>query len=106
MKISYDYEDLLQELREELNEGILSMLDTIQVLRTEKPIVEVYRPIIDWYYNDKTTRECLSPDVFDDKQDIAEYEQLRKQYEKDKPRLESITVAAVLIEIEHWNKPV
>ena len=35
MNISYDYTELIEELKEEVRDGILSLTDTIQVLRKQ-----------------------------------------------------------------------
>ncbi|MEI2419454.1 hypothetical protein V6O07_04215, partial [Arthrospira platensis SPKY2] len=45
--ISYDYTDLINEFTEDLNEGILSLSDTVFIVRNDsKP----YKYIIDWFY--------------------------------------------------------
>ena len=86
-KTSYDYSDLISELSEELSDGILSLDDTIQILRADEEITRYYRPIIDWYYSDE--RMVSHPD--------------KVQYEHDKPKLISITVVDCLNEMERWN---
>ena len=49
MKISYDYTILIREIREELEEGVLSESDFVQILRANDPLQGLgYRPIVDW----------------------------------------------------------
>lgn len=47
MKISYDYSELLQEIKEEVEDGIILVTDSIQVLRGEKLPGTDYSPIMD-----------------------------------------------------------
>ncbi len=51
MKTSYDYSDLLAELREEVQDRILTLNDNIKIVREDRNDTK-YRPIIDWYYED------------------------------------------------------
>lgn len=92
-KISYDYSDLISELSEELSDGILSIDDTIQILRSDEEITRYYRPVIDWYYSDDRMAECLNLDTFN-----------RRQYEQDKPKLISVSVKDCLSELNKWNE--
>ena len=86
-KISYDYTGLISELNEELRDGILSLDDTIQILRADKEITRYYRPVIDWYSSDERMVNHLD----------------KVQYEQDKPKLISISVKDCLNEMEQWN---
>ena len=72
MAFSYDYSRLIKELNEEISSGSLTLKSFIQVLREEKPAFESYRPIIDWYYDDKKTKESFTPDIFDSDDEIRE----------------------------------
>jgi len=113
MKI--DYKELLSEIEEEVKEGILTLGDTIQILRDKTPAVENYCPIIDWYYDDFAMNEELStpleemylPEEFT-KEEWAEMEkeqaELKKQYEEDKPDLLSVKVKDVLTEMKQMQK--
>lgn len=92
-KISYDYSDLISELSEELSDGILSIDDTIQILRSDEEITRYYRPVIDWYYSDEKMAECLDLDRSN-----------RRQYEQDKPKLISVSVKDCLSELSKWNE--
>lgn len=102
MKLSYDYEELIQEIKEEIADGILKLTDDIQVLRTDEFNVD-YKPIIDWYYPPTQMENILKPDIFDDEEEVAELEELKAQYELDMPNLETIMVGNCLIEMEEMN---
>jgi hypothetical protein len=102
-KISYDYSEMIQEFKEDLEDGILKKDDIIQVLRGNK-IYDLYSPVIDWYYSDKKVNEDLKIDITDTEQDILFKQEYKKQYLKDKPNLNQTTVAAILIEMEDMNK--
>ena len=52
MKISYNYLPLMQEINEEVEDGVLHPDDMIQIVRAVYDILG-YRPIIDWYYGKK-----------------------------------------------------
>ena len=92
-KISYDYSDLISELNEELRDGILSIDDTIQILRADEEITRYYRPVVDWYYSDEKMAEYLDLD-----------DSNRRQYEQDKSKLISISVKDCLSELSKWNE--
>ncbi len=91
ISFSYDYEELIIELKEELAISTLSLDGTIQVLRKNRGI---YDPIIDWFY-DAATMEQLIPDM---------NEELIKSYKKDKPFLQTMKVSEVLKEMEEMNQ--
>lgn len=48
--ISYDYEEMIQELECELDDEILKQEDEILVLRSQEALPDGYKPIIDWDY--------------------------------------------------------
>lgn len=87
MKISYDYEEMIQELKEDVMDGVLSLTDTIQILRSDETFDDGYKPIIDWYYGDESEDET----------------QMKERYEKDKPNLSNILVEDCLAEMEERN---
>lgn len=49
-----DYSVIQKEINEEISDGFLKLTTIVQVLRSDNPIYDDYRPIVDWYYNDKT----------------------------------------------------
>lgn len=95
----FGYEDLIDELKDEVGTGSLSMDETIQILRDKASVREGYHPIVEWYYNDAAMQVELTPSVHDDKEDLAAAKELKQQYEKDLPSLEEITVEACLKEL-------
>ena len=63
-KISYDYTELINEIKEEIEEGLLKMNDIIQVLRGDR-LNNLYTPIIDYYYNDERVQQDIIYEIFD-----------------------------------------
>lgn len=57
MKISYDYEDLINELEGDITEGLIRPSDILKIVRTEQPTIDNYKPIIDYYYSDHEVKE-------------------------------------------------
>lgn len=55
MNISYDYEQLLQELKSDLAEGLIRENDVIFIVRGSE--VSGYYPIIDYYYDNFEPKE-------------------------------------------------
>ena len=100
IKVSYDYEELINELKEEIAYGTLTQDDEIYVLRQEKEIAEGYRPIIDWDYLE---------DVYEGEEYEKEYtsgekaviERNRAIIERDS---EKKKVHEVISEMLKWNK--
>ena len=103
MNFSYDYSTIIKELNEELRDGTLTPKSFIQVLRENRPVFGTYRPIIDWYYDDKRTRRDLQPDIFDSEDEIREKKFLEFLYKNDKESLEQITVEKCLYELEQMS---
>lgn len=101
-KISYDYSDLIQELNEEIADGILKNDSIIQVLRDKTK--SVYHPIIDWYYSEDKIVEDTTIEFDDSEADKELKREYISRYLDDKPNLELSTVAAILIEMEEMNK--
>ena len=60
-------------------------------------------PIIDWYYDNKMTKENFAPDIFDSEDESREKKFLEFIYNKDKEKLEQITVEKCLYELEQMN---
>lgn len=114
-KTKIDYKDLMEELNAEVKEGILTLADSIQILRAEAPAFENYCPITDWYYDAYTMEEEFStpleemymPDEFT-KEEWAEMkkeeQELKEQYESDKDKLVSMKVKDVLTEMKQIQK--
>ena len=85
MKVSYDYEDMIDELKADIEEGLIDYEDTIRIERGETIVakttivegIAAYSPIIDY----------LIP---------GDEEIKDRTYEK-------MTVKGVLFEMEHYN---
>ncbi|WBF53831.1 hypothetical protein [Macrococcoides canis] len=86
MKLSYDYEDMIRELKADIEEGLIDYEDTIRIERGETRIattsfvggIGAYSPIIDY--------------LFPEDEEIE-----GRTYEK-------MAVKGVLFEMEHYNK--
>lgn len=89
---SYDYEDLLIELKEEIQDGMISISDEIQILRGYSR--NGYKPILDWYYSKKIMLELL--------EDMSEEE--ISLYNKDVEKLITLKLDDVLNEMEKMDK--
>lgn len=101
-KFSYDYSDLIQEIKEDLEDGILKPDSIVQVLRDEAQ--SVYHPIIDWYYSEDKIVEDTTIEFDDTEEDKQFKREYISKYLDDKPRLQLITVSAMLVEMEDMNK--
>ena len=47
-----EYEDLIMEINEDIQAGIITVNDRIKVVRKRKNKLNDYRPILDYYYVD------------------------------------------------------
>ena len=101
-KFSYDYSDLIQEIKEELEDGILKPDSIVQILRDETQ--SVYHPIIDWYYSEDKIVEDTTIEFDDSESDKELKREYISRYLDDKPRLQLMTVSAMLVEMEDMNK--
>ena len=101
-KFSYDYSDMIQEIKEDLEDGILKPDSIVQILRDETR--SVYHPIIDWYYDDKKVVEDTTIEFDDTEEDKQFKREYISRYIDDKPRLQLMTVSAMLVEMEDVNK--
>lgn len=110
MNISYDYEGLIKELKEELRDGVLSLNSNVFVLREEKSFnvsiptqgkrIVVYAPIVDWFYGDEDVIDysILLP------HEIESEEKRKKQYIDSKNKLTKMPVSECLKYMEKRNK--
>ena len=87
--------ELLQELQEELSDGILNEDSTIQVL-------EENNIIIDWYYNDEEMARINKIDEDDTEEDIETKQAILDQYNQNKLYLEEWIVRDVVFFIEKY----
>lgn len=114
-KIVENYNALIEEISDEVKEGFLTEEDTIQILRDEKPIMQEYCPIIDWYYDAYAMKEELETPLEEMymeeefsktewKEMKVDFEQYKKQYLAEKDKLTEIKVKAVLTEMKQMIK--
>jgi|SRR5690554_5630838 len=105
-KYSYDYEDLIREIEEELNEGSLTLDSTVQVLRNKEFRFKNlgYFPIVDWYYNHDKMLDILNTEVFDEEYDLDLKRKLRMNYNLYRNQLHQMTVKEMLLEMKSINK--
>lgn len=57
MHYSYDYSDLLDELKNDIEEGLITLQSDIKVVRNDTSTFNNYYPVIDYYYFDNETEE-------------------------------------------------
>lgn len=109
---SYDYTGLIKEIKNEIEEGLLNNSDIIYIIRGEKRKLCNYKPIIDYYTKMDIESMYDEPEEYLCKEDYSneEWTSLLKeradvieQYEKDKNNLETVTVLAIIMEMEQWN---
>ncbi|SFU89568.1 hypothetical protein [Butyrivibrio sp. M55] len=115
MNVSYDYSELIMELKSDVAEGLLDTSSIINIVRApgSKLMGVNYIPIVD-YYCPNALIELTEPleilynrDEYTDKEweDMEEERrQILKKYRQDEPFFEKATVLAVLTEMEQWNK--
>jgi len=110
-----NYKAFIEEISDEVSEGILTQKDSVQILRADKPIYDNYCPIVDWYHDAYTMDEELNTPLEEmyleeefTKEEWEEMKQdqeaLKKQYKEDFPKLTSITVKEVLTEMKQIQK--
>lgn len=105
MQITYSYDEIIDELKEEIEDLLLEPSDTIQVLRSAKAIGNDYYPIVDWYYTHDLMMEEIEVEADDTKKEIANKKKIGEQYKLSQSLLQGITVAQVLEEMAKYNKP-
>lgn len=109
---SYDYSELIEELEQDLEEGLLKSSTIIGIVRSsDKLSKEVdYYPIIDYYYphdfeNDSPQDTCNRDEYTDEEWDAmnSEYQAAYEQFEKDMDNIQEMSVLAVLTEMKNWD---
>lgn len=55
MNFSHDYSEPLNELKKDIENGELKLLDKIKVVRTRQTFLDNYQPIIYYYHPDDET---------------------------------------------------
>ncbi|MDO4491204.1 MAG: hypothetical protein Q4B85_09065 [Lachnospiraceae bacterium] len=114
-KMIQNYKSLIEEISNEVKEGFLTEKDQIQVLRDEKPLMQDYCPILDWYYDafvmqqemETPLEEMYLEEEFtkEEWQEMhQDLEQYKKQYEAEKEKLITISVKDALTEMKQMQK--
>lgn len=57
LNFSYDYEELLNELKSDLFEGLITPNEKIKIVKSKNPITAGYFPIVDYYYSNNQPSE-------------------------------------------------
>lgn len=112
MHISYDYSDLILELKEELTAHALSPNSIIHILRETKTVVASiptqgkriisYNPIIDWYYGDEDRDDKYFPHLAEEEKKT--FLECKKDYLAVRDKLEPITVEKCLEEMKAMSE--
>lgn len=110
---SYNYTELLSELRGALADGVVSGSSVIYIIRDrEKVIADIYHPVVDYYFSNTLERlekplesvcECSDcSNAMREKLDDVR-NALIQQYKESEPFFELATVTGVVTEMELWN---
>ncbi len=102
MEAQYDYTDFINEILDDINDGILQGDDELQILRQDTPIEGGYYPVLDLYYNDDIMMELYN--VGEDDEDFDTIMEEKELYLQDKPSLQIYKVADILKEMQDMNK--
>jgi|LGOV01.1.fsa_nt_gb hypothetical protein len=54
----YNYTDIIEEIEEDINSGVITLEDNLFIIRTTEPKFEDYRPILDYEYDDIEEGSC------------------------------------------------
>lgn len=115
MYISYDYSELIEELKGEIEEGLIDQEGNLLILRSAEAVdmgeEGPYHPIIDYYSEDfeksikseiaELEREAQNGPSDSDSM-LKQSRKLLRLFEKDKKHLERMSVNEVLYEMyEH-----
>ncbi len=109
---SYDYSELIEELEQDLEEGLIKSSTIIGIVRSEDKLGKgiEYHPIIDYYYphvfeNDSPQDTCIRDEYTDEEWEAinSEYQAAYEQFKKDKDNIQGMSVLAVLTEMKKWD---
>jgi len=98
-----EYQELIDELKDEVGTGSLKETEVIQVLRDTEESSQVYKAIVDWYYSKEAMEVELDASDIEDKEEKKELMILRDQYQKDLSSLEEMTVQECLKEMFQYT---
>lgn len=102
--IKYNYSDLINEITKDIENGILSLKDKIQILRGNRLSKgrERYSPIICWYYDENTMDKIFEIEINNETSNYFK-EMNKSVYLEDKPLLKVVTVKKALEEMNERN---
>lgn len=102
--IKYNYTDLISEITKDIENGILSLKDKIQILRGNRLSKgrERYSPIICWYYDENTMDKIFEIEINNETSNYFK-EMNKSVYLEDKPLLKVVTVKKALEEMNERN---
>lgn len=111
MKISYDYEELIEELNADIEEGLIDKDGEVYILRSENPVMLDYHPIVDYYYLSDNEgydpyEDYIREEYSDEEWDAIcnEYKEINERFKKDFPKLRIVKVSDVLTEMTEKNR--
>ena len=102
--IKYNYADLISEITKDIENGILSLKDKIQILRGNRLSKgrERYSPIICWYYDENIMDKIFEIEINNETSNYFK-EMNKSVYLEDKPLLKVVTVKKALEEMNERN---
>ena len=115
-KFSYDYDELLKSINEDIEDGLISDSSIIKIVRGEEMKLtagSVYRPIIDYYLPIDLELLTKPLEALENREEYTESEwnemeeehrERLELYQMDEPNLEAITVLALKTEMNIWNE--
>lgn len=56
--MKYNYSDLISEIEDDIEDGIITLEDDLFIIRSTSPKFEDYRPILDYEYSDIKEEPC------------------------------------------------
>ena len=113
---SYDYSELIEELESDIQEGLIDQNGSLLIVRSSDSVLiddKYYYPIIDYYAEDfeqsikeeiKDLQKEESWDFEGAEEHLKQAKKLLRLFNKDKDRLEKISVNAVLVEMYDYNR--
>lgn len=100
-----DYTKLIGEIRVAIMMRDLNYDDKVQILRAENAVTDDgYKPIVEYYYNHGRIIEMLEPSPALGESELDRLNQLRGEYEANRPLLETVTVIDMLNEMETFAR--
>ncbi len=99
------YQEFISAFEMLMSDEILTLDETIQILRAENPLPETeYRPITDWYYCKEVMDDMFCSSHALDEADLLEIKENQKKYLSVSRSLTEITVEDCLAEMREKDK--